>query len=274
MQFDKIIINPPYSNGLGGKITFETISLLKDNKDCICLMPLSNYKNKSNELWRYVESMELADPKMFVDAKITENLCICTLENKNVDKYRTYEELSMKSYDPRFKAFYEVNKPNGTFYDAGQPWANNKKIFDWNDTWVYLCRAAADGVPSGDALDRRWNLAESRVEIDDIQKPGKDGNGRYSLRVIKFVNGDTRKSCKNLSTWFYTYGKNGLADKLLHSLRKKSGSIEPAIPQIDWETISDTPLWKEGKYDEAVLLEMDLMWDENKSNIVRKKNEL
>ena len=37
-----------------------------------------------------------------------------------------------------------------------------------------------------------------------------------------------------------------------------------------WETISDTLLWKEGKYDEAVLLEMDLMGDEGKNNIVRK----
>ena len=272
MDFTKILINPPYNNGLGGKITFETISLLRDDGNCICLMPLSCYKNKSNELWRYVESMELADPKLFVDADITKNLCICTLGNKNVDKYRTYEELSMKSYDPRFKVFYEVNKPNGTFYDAGQPWANNKKIFDWNDTWVYLCRAAADGVHSEDSTDRRWNLAESRVEIDDIQKPGKDGNGRYSLRVIKFVNGDTRKSCKNLSTWFYTYGKNGLADKLLHSLRKKSGSIEPAIPQIDWETISDTPLWKESKYDEAVLLEMHLRWNDEKDCIEEENN--
>ena len=272
MKFDKIIMNPPYCNGLGGKITFETISLLKDDGNCICLMPLSNYKNKSAELWRYVKTFELADPKLFVDAKITENLCICTLENKNVDKYRTYEELSLKSYDPRFKAFYEVNKPNGTFYDAGQSCANNKKIFDWNDTWVYSCRAAADGVHTEDAFDRRWNLAESRVEIDDIQKPGKDGNGRYSLCVVKFVNGDTRKSCKNLSTWFYTYGKNGLADKLLHGLRKKSGNIEPAIPQIDWETISDTPLWKEGKYDEAVLLEMHLRWNDEKDCIEEENN--
>lgn len=108
MQFDKIIMNPPYDNGLGGKITFETISLLKDDKDCICLMPLSNYKNKSAELWRNVKTFELADPKLFVDADITKNLCICTLENKNVDKYRTYEELSMESYDPRFKAFYNI----------------------------------------------------------------------------------------------------------------------------------------------------------------------
>ena len=261
MNFDKIIMNPPYDNGLGGKITFETISILKDDGNCICLMPLSNYKNKSAELWRYVKTFELADPKLFVDADITKNLCICTLENKNVDKYRSYDEMSMESYDPKFRAFYEVNKPNGTFYDAGKPCANTKNLFDWNDTWVYLCRAAAHGVHSEDALDRRWNLAKSRVEIDDIQKPGKDGNGRYSLCAIKFLKGDTRKSCRNLSTWFYAYGKKGLADKLLHSLNKASGSIEPAIPQINWETISDTPLWKEGKYDEAILSALGLKWD-------------
>ena len=63
-------MNPPYDNGLGGKITFETISLLKDDKECICLMPLSNYKNKSAELWRKVKTFELADPKLFVDADI------------------------------------------------------------------------------------------------------------------------------------------------------------------------------------------------------------
>ncbi len=266
MKYDFIFMNPPYN--VGNKITSSTINTFCGDK-CVCLMPLSQYKSK--ELYRHVESMELADPKMFADATITDNLCICTLLNETVDKFISYEEMSMESYDPRFKAFYEVNKPNGTFYDAGQPWANNKKIFDWNDTWVYLCRAAADGVPSEDATDKRWNLAESRVEIDDIQKPGKDGNGRYSLRVIKFVNGDTRKSCKNLSTWFYTYGKNGLADKLLHSLRKKSGSIEPAIPRIDWETISDTPLWKEGKYDEAVLSDMHLRWNDEKECIEERK---
>lgn len=263
MMFDRVFMNPPYG-GIGGPVTTEA---KKHANRTVCLMPLSCYKKKSDELWRYVETMDLADPKMFADATITDNLCICTLRKDVVDKYKTYEELSMESYDPKFKAFYEVNKPNGTFYDAGQPWANNKKLFDWNDTWVYLCRAAADGVHSEDATDRRWNLAESRVEIDDIQNPGKDGNGRYSLRVIKFVKGNTRKSCKNLSTWFYAYGKDGLADKLLHSLKKNSGSIEPAIPQIDWEAISDTQLWKEGKYDEAVLLAMGLRWNDEKDGV-------
>ena len=34
-----------------------------------------------------------------------------------------------------------------------------------------------------------------------------------------------------------------------------------AIPQIDWEKVSDHPLWKEGKYDEAVLDTMGLKWE-------------
>ena len=36
-----------------------------------------------------------------------------------------------------------------------------------------------------------------------------------------------------------------------------------AIPQIDWEHISDNELWKAGNYDNAVLSEMGLKFDEN-----------
>ena len=37
-----------------------------------------------------------------------------------------------------------------------------------------------------------------------------------------------------------------------------------AIPQIDWEKISDHPLWKEERYDEAVLDTMGLKWEGDK----------
>ena len=56
----------------------------------------------------------------------------------------------------------------------------------------------------------------------------------------------------------------------LNRLGSSSSECSIAIPQIDWETISDNPLWKEGKYDEAVLDVMGLKWDEEKNNIVRK----
>ena len=38
-------------------------------------MPLSQYKKK--ELYKHVDSFELADPGLFEDAVITENLSIC-----------------------------------------------------------------------------------------------------------------------------------------------------------------------------------------------------
>jgi hypothetical protein len=48
------------------------------------------------------------------------------------------------------------------------------------------------------------------------------------------------------------------------------GSPVIAIPRIDWEAISDTQLWKEGKYDEAVLDVMGLKWNDEKDGAVRK----
>ena len=48
-------------------------------------MPLSQYKKK--ELYRHVETFELADPKLFEDASISNNLCITICRNKFVDKY-------------------------------------------------------------------------------------------------------------------------------------------------------------------------------------------
>ena len=83
MKFDKIIMNPPYS--LGNKITETVLSSLNDSGDCVCLMSLSQYKKK--ELYRHVDSFELADPKLFEDAVVQENLSICLLKKNIVNKY-------------------------------------------------------------------------------------------------------------------------------------------------------------------------------------------
>ena len=72
-------------------------------------MPLYQYKRK--ELYRHVDSFELADPKLFEDAVITENLCICTLKKNIVDRY-TWKELQFASFDKRYKPFYEWNIEN------------------------------------------------------------------------------------------------------------------------------------------------------------------
>lgn len=54
------------------------------------------------------------------------------------------------------------------------------------------------------------------------------------------------------------------------NLIKASSLASYAIPQIDWASISDHPLWKEGKYDEAVLDVMGLKWTEDRTGIVEK----
>ena len=41
------------------------------------------------------------------------------------------------------------------------------------------------------------------------------------------------------------------------------------IPQIDWENISDTDLWKAGNYDEAVLNVMELKYDSSIDAIIK-----
>ena len=54
------------------------------------------------------------------------------------------------------------------------------------------------------------------------------------------------------------------------NLIKVSSLVSYAVPQIDWEKISDHPLWKEGKYDEAVLDTMGLKWTEDRTGVVEK----
>ena len=70
----------------------------------------------------------------------------------------------------------------------------------------------------------------------------------------------------NLAIFWYN-GKKGesFISKVILGVHSAEASSEYyfAIPQIDWENISDNPLWKAGNYDEAVLSEMGLKFDEN-----------
>ena len=63
---------------------------------CVVLMPASQYKKK--ELYKHVGSFELADPKLFEDASISNNLCITICKDKFVDKY-SWKDLLLESVD-------------------------------------------------------------------------------------------------------------------------------------------------------------------------------
>lgn len=264
MTFDKIIMNPPYSNGLGGKITFEAISLLKDDKDCICLMPLSNYKAKSSELWRKVKTFELADPKLFVDADITKNLCICTIENKNVDKYRSYEDIEMESYGSNILPYIKAcNSGKKDFKCSFMTTPSSHDDFSNEYTFAISQRVAKDGIPnSSSTWGYKYNVLKSIQEIPVHHR--KDGKGAlYTAFICDWGKGGERRK-ENFTTFAY---KGHLLNFAILQMNKTSGTIEPAIPQIDWETISDNPLWKKGDYDGAVLSEMHLRWNDKKDCI-------
>ena len=252
MTYDFILMNPPYN--VGNKITSAAISSCGK---CVCLMPLSQYK--SNELYRHVESMELADPKLFVDADITNNLCICTLREPVVDKFKSYDEMSMESYDPRFKEFYEVNSKLPLRYVIKRCHDLVAGDVDIETTVLETCRIGVRGFLLG-GFGYKFNVLKDKNEPINSDLSG--------------INMGTPKAKNNFVTWAYKkVYKDCLADKLMFGLNRlgsSSSECSIAIPQIDWETISDNPLWKKGDYDGAVLDVMDLMWDENKSNIVRK----
>ena len=104
---------------------------------------------------------------------------------------------------------------------------------------------------------------------------GKDGCG-YKFNVLKrgyedkwikniaLIHLNSQKEKDNFSKWWYYAPKEkGLSSKMTIGLNMVGASIltKYAIPQIDWENISDHPLWKEGKYDEAVLDTMGLKWE-------------
>ena len=249
MKFDHIYSNPPYS--IGNKITTEA---KKHANKTVCLMPLSCYKNKSNELWRYVESMELADPKMFEDASITSNLCICTLKKKVVDKYNLSELISY-SFSDGIRAFIAKNiilpKTVGFHY---MPMVKNALYRNNDNTFIIFMRSADGRLHGKNGRDYKYNVLKTLNTIPTItDKAGE----RLSYHCLDLKG----KAHENFGIWWYCNNGDNMSVFLMKSLNKNGGSCESIIPQIDWETISDTPLWKEGKYDEAVLNAMGLKWD-------------
>ena len=243
MKFDFIYSNPPYSIGNN-----TTVEYKKHANKTVCLMPLSCYKNKSNELWRYVESMELADPKMFDDADITNNLCICTLQNHMVDKFRSYDEMSMESYDPKFKVFYEYNNAHKVLEMKFHPTKCYLEYLNKNHSRIFInsVRIAAGGYAKV-GLSKDWYDGKTELPIDN--------EGSIQIFAVEHKN---KEANDNYATFVFN---SSFLNDAIKGLNKTNGTVSIAIPQIDWEAISDTPLWKEDKYDEAVLDVMGLKWD-------------
>lgn len=214
----------------------------------VVLMPLSQYKKK--DLYKHVETFELADPKLFQDAVITENLCICTLKKENADKC-SWLDLVLKSVDQRYIEYYRWNVEHykGLFMKQ----SNYKPVSYFDTKLDFLetsrCFAAAGGSGFGsNGLGYKWNILHDYSSVN-----AHNGQIRMSSEQAR----------NNLAIFWYN-GKKGesFISKVILGVHSAMASSEYyfAIPQIDWEHISDSPLWKAGNYDDAVLNEMGLKW--------------
>lgn len=256
MRLDYAFENPPYS--IGGKIAEYSLKSLAPDGKCVCLMPLSKYKTG---LYKHVESFELADPKMFSDASITNNLCICVLCSSEVNRY-SWNDLQFESFDRNFLAFYKANNKRVRHYVFKG--CNNAVASDYDKDLDFmesnrLCDGAAGGGFGKGGSGWRWNY-----------------EGSESLGAgIATIHFNTKKGKDNFQDWWY-FGKKGksLSSLLQIGLHLKTvnATCTIAIPQIDWNTISDHPLWKQGDYDGAVLDVMGLKWDEDKSGVLEKQD--
>lgn len=234
-------MNPPFDKG--GKI----ISAVRDvlSGKAYIIGPVSMYKNGNN--FRYINNIKVVDTELFKDADITKNLAIAKMVNTESGA-PSYELLEIKTYDPRYKVFYEKNLSLQRKYYFTR--CDNSKVEDFNFDTDYvdgnrLVDSDTGFMDGGKSQGYTWNVLRKK----EITNSG--------LSVIHFY---TAKARENFTTWAYSDCKNGLANKLLFGINKKTVSeiCSIFIPQIDWDNISDTDLWKAREYDKAVLKEMEI----------------
>ena len=261
MEFDLIIANPPYGN-LGNPIISEAINHLTDNGIASILMPLSCYKK--NELYQHVETFELANPKLFQDAVITENLCICTLKKESINKYN-WMDLVLASVDQNYIEFYKWNIEHNKNIilerkDSKSDTPLNGISLENDFVESGRCTAIAGGAGFGkNGYGYRWNVLRDNVTNGWLHCAG----------IIHFHN---KKAKDNFSRYWYN-GKKGesLASRVILGVHIVSVSAEYFyyIPQIDWAGISDKYPDYEKDPDYYVLKEMGLKWDDNKEKIIK-----
>ena len=225
------------------------------SEEVVCLMPLSQYKR--NELYKHVESFELANPKMFEDAVITENLCVCEVKKAEVNKF-DYATLAMASYDSNYLAAYEYSIEN-TRNILPEHLVYSDENFDIEKDFIETSRSFSSASGAGFGIGGagyKWN------HFQKVDLPA-------DLMRVKMP---SKKAKENFTLYWYSSKKGvGLASKLVlgvHSVHSGKGYYF-SIPQIDWEKISDHPLWNTD-VDAAVLDTMNLKWNEDKTCIVKK----
>ena len=241
-KFDYIIANPPYA--MGNELTKTVVENVEFGK-YINLMPASKYKG--GELYKYVEDIKIVEDN-FEDACIGDSLTVAIM-SKIADTFNSFEELEICKFEERFRKFYEKNI--SLPFDIKYIYAPQSLTkFNINLSFLLPKRCACNGIDmSGKTY--KWNVHKQFIE-DNVC--WDKTNCRWADSFYEF---STELERDNFTDFWYRGGKNGLMNKLIKGLNKSSGSVELAIPRVDWSRPwTDEEILKEYGYTEEEIKEI------------------
>lgn len=222
---------------------------------CVVLMPAPQYRIKS--LYEYVDSIEGVDSRVFKGARIGCNLSLAECYKNRANKY-TYRDILLACSDREYYEYYKWNiehdrnivikRADNILFTAPDSLSPD---LDFIET-TRCCKGGGGGFGSG-GYGYKWNVTKTDLN-----------NGQ--IAVAFSIHFNTKLAKDNFAKWWYSDRKGErLAGKVVMGVPFSSiaGNASFVIPQIDWENISDNEIWNKGLYDEAVLSEMGLKWNEN-----------
>ena len=223
---------------------------------CAVLMPASQYRIKS--LYEYVDNIEGVDSRVFKGARIGCSLSLAECYKNKTNKY-TYRDILLACSDKEYSEYYKWNiehDKNIVMKRADNILFTAPDGLSLDLDFIEAARCCTDDSGGGFCLGGygyKWNVTKTDLN-----------NGR--INIVASIHFNTKLAKDNFAKWWY-YGRKGerLASKVVTGVPLSSiaGNASFVIPQIDWESISNSSLWKVGNYDEAVLSEMGLKFDEN-----------
>lgn len=231
MNFHYCIVNPPYA--IGNKIINQVKDCLTDDGKAVVIQPLSQYKNQ--KLFENIESFELADPNIFEDAVITENLNISVVTKNKQNKF-TWQELVLESCDQNFRKFYDWNVMNNRGITMTYERDKERNIFNIDTDFIESSRCSSI-VSSGGFSKNGYGYKYNVTKID------LDNGWLSNAGVIRF---NTNIAKNNFAKYWYNgKKKESFSSKVCLGTHVSNmiSSYYFFIPQIDWETIDQHPLW-------------------------------
>ena len=214
-----------------------------------------------NELYRHVETFNLANPKLFKDAVITENLSICKVKKGSIDKYN-WMDLVLRSVDQRYIEFYKWNIKHNKGLAMNCATYKQPDDFDINLDFIETNRCVSKDSGAG------FGKGGCGYKYNVLQDGYKD-SWMASTSVIHFNN---KKAKNNFATCWYNSKKGESLISIIFlglHIVTIAATYYFAIPQIDWASISDKYPDYEKDPDFYVLKEMGLKWDDKKEKIIK-----